>query len=188
MIPKRTVLGVAGAIVLTASLSAGAATNRSFVASNGSDANAAVNCPLAAPCRSFAAALPITNAGGEIVALDSAGYGPVIVDRSISITGPDGVYAGITVSSGNGVTIATAGVNVTLRGLRINGVGGANGILMTDGASLRVENCSISGFGTSATAGINVRAAAKVFISDTVVSQNNVGIVLDGGLPRKSSG
>ena len=39
----------------------------------------------------------------------------------------------------------------------------------------------ISGVGSNATAGININAAATVFISDTIVSQNNVGIVLDGG-------
>jgi hypothetical protein len=166
-----------------------AASNRTFVASYGNDANAATNCALGAPCRTFAGALAATNAGGEILALDSAGYGPVTIDRSVSITGPDGVYAGITATSGNGVTIATAGIYVVLKGLTINGVGGSNGILMTNGNSLRVENCTVSGFGSpNSVAGINISAAATVFISNTVVSNGNAGIVLDGGAWADISG
>jgi hypothetical protein len=52
---------------------------------------------------------------------------------------------------------------------------------MTGGASLRVARCAASGFMASATAGINIGSASEVFISDTVVSQKNLGIVLDGG-------
>jgi len=168
--------------LLAASLHADAATNRAFVASFGNDVNAATNCTIGMPCRGFATALTITNSGGEIVALDSAGYGPVTIDRSVSIYGPDGVYAGITVASGNGVTISTAGVDVVLKGLTINGVGGANGILMTNGASLRVENCTVTGFKSAQNvAAINVRALATVVVSNTTVANSYVGIVLDGG-------
>lgn len=155
-----------------------ATAQRTFVSTTG------VNnpgCSLIAPCRDFASAIAATSVGGEVIVLDSGGYGPVTIAQSVSIVAPDGVYAGITVFSGNGVTIGTAGINVTLKGLTINGIGGVNGILMTGGASLRVERCTVSGFMANATAGINIGSASKVSISDTVVSQNNIGIVLDGG-------
>ena len=58
------------------------------------DAN---TCSLAAPCRTFAAALGQTNAGGEIVVLDSAGYGPMTINKAVSIVVPPGIYAGVSV-------------------------------------------------------------------------------------------
>jgi len=176
-------LSFAAVLVAATSIHAHAAANRTFVASYGLDANAATNCAVNAPCRSFAGALPATNSGGEILALDSAGYGAVTIDRSVSITGPNGIYAGITVSSGNGVTIATPGVGVVLKGLTINGVGApvGSGIAMTNGNSLRVEDCTVTGFSANSTAAIFARVAAKVFISNTTVAGSNIGVVLDGG-------
>ena len=59
------------------------AIQRTFVASNGNDANA---CTLPAPCRSFTAALLKTSASnGEIIVLDSAGKGPVTIAKSVSV-------------------------------------------------------------------------------------------------------
>ena len=54
------------------------AAQRVFVASYGSDSNAAMSCTLAAPCRSFATAMTVVDAKGEVVALDAAGYGPAV--------------------------------------------------------------------------------------------------------------
>src|SRR5471032_3621638 len=93
-----------------------AQNGRSFVSGHGSDAAA---CTLAAPCRTLAHALSLTNAGGEIDVLDPAGYGSLTIDRAISIVN-DGVgTAGVIVPSGGvGITI-NAGSNddVSLRGL-----------------------------------------------------------------------
>jgi hypothetical protein len=97
------------------------------VSPSGADVNTASNCALAAPCRSFGAAIGVTNAGGEIIVLDSAGYGPVAITKSVSIISPPGIYAGVSVLSGQGITINTAGVEVTLRGLTVNGQGGSVG-------------------------------------------------------------
>ena len=74
------------------------AVQRAFVASFGSDANAATSCGFAAPCRSFAAAVPVVDSGGEVLALDSIGYGMVTIDKSITLTAAPGAYAGISVS------------------------------------------------------------------------------------------
>src|SRR4029450_1625619 len=97
-------------------------TQRTFVAHDGVDNPA---CSLAAPCRGFTAALAATSANGDVIVLDSAGYGTVTIAKAVSIIAPAGIYAGISVSSGNGVTVnAGASDKVVLRGLTINGQGG----------------------------------------------------------------
>jgi len=133
---------------------------RTFVASNGSDANP---CSLLLPCRGFTAALAAVNPGGEIIVLDSAGYGPVTIDKSVSIVAPSGIYAGITVSSGDGITIATGGVDVKLKGLTISGLGGLYGIHVTNAASLRVDSCAIANIGW----GLMVSGATLVDVTNS---------------------
>ena len=59
-----------------------AAAQRTFVASNGNDANTAFNCSIVNPCRGFAAAVGVTTVNGEVVALDSAGYGAFTISQS----------------------------------------------------------------------------------------------------------
>ncbi len=82
--------------------------------------------------------------------LDSAGYGAVTIAQSVSIIAPPGVYAGITASSGDGVTVNGAGIVVVLQGLTINGLGtGSNGINFSAGDELHVINGSISNFASS---------------------------------------
>ncbi len=52
------------------------------------------------PCRSFNVAIGNTNPGGEVVILDTAGYGVMTINKSIKIIGPSGVYGGISVLGG----------------------------------------------------------------------------------------
>ena len=73
---------------------------RTFVASSGVDTN---DGRLATPCRSIGAALAQTDPGGEIVVLDSAGYGTVTINKAVSVIAPLGIYAGITVTAGAGI-------------------------------------------------------------------------------------
>jgi len=163
------------------SLQAQAVQRTHVSAAFGSDANTATNCAAAAPCRFFAAAMSVTNPNGEVIVLDSGGYGAVTITQSVALIAPTGVYAGISVFPGaDGVTIATAGVNVVLRGLSINGQGGNNGINMTAGNSLTIENCVISNHGGS---GIFVNAVTNVNITDTIVRRNfSSGITLRNGV------
>ena len=156
------------------------AAARTFVASDGLDANTAFNCSLAKPCRGFSAAQTVTDNSGEIIVLDSAGYGAVTITKSISIIAPSGVYAGIAVFPGlDGVSIATPGISVVLRGLTINGQGGDQGINMIDGAKLTVENCLISNLNQN---GIVVTAPAIVRVTDTTIRDNGFdGIRLQSG-------
>ncbi len=155
----------------------GHATQRTFVSSVGSDANA---CAIATPCRSFAAAMTHTDPNGEIIVLDSAGYGSVVIDRSVSITAPAGVYAGVSVFPGDdGIKIAGGGIDVALRGLTINGQGGNRGIFYTFGASLRISNCVVSNM---TGAGVSLGFGGEIVIEDSLIRDNGgvgIAIILD---------
>jgi hypothetical protein len=156
------------------------AAQRVFVASYGNDANTATGCAFANPCRGFTAAMTAVDSGGEVVALDAAGYGAVTITKSVTITANPGFYAGISAATGIAVTIATAGVNVTLRGLNINGIGAPNGVRMTNGARLSIENCVVSNFSNN---GVFVGTNAVVRISDSLIRDNFEGVFLENG-PR----
>jgi hypothetical protein len=159
-----------------------AVAGRTFVSTTGVDTNTSVNCGPTAPCRTFSAALSVTGSGGEVVVLNSGGYGPPFaIAQSVSIAAPDGVYAGLTVGTGVGITIATAGISVALKGISINGTGGTYGISMTSGASLTVVNSVISGFSGASDAGIFVSTPAQVRLVNVIVRDNFSGITLDNG-------
>ena len=171
-------------LVVTAALAAALpaeAAQRAYVASTGNDANVGAGCTLALPCRSFTGAHTAVDAGGEIVALDAAGYGAVTITKSVTITANPGFFAGIAASTGNAVTIATPSVNVILRNLSINGVGATNGVVMSDGSRLSIENCVISNFSTTSGRGISVSNPANVRILDTLVRENWHGLHLSAG-------
>jgi hypothetical protein len=64
------------------------------------------------------------------------------------------------------------------RGLAINAIGGNYGIRLQQGARLRIENCSVSNFGT---AGIAQEASdSEMIVADTVVQDNATGITAVG--------
>jgi hypothetical protein len=175
---------VALLLSLTAACTAFGA-QRTFVATTGSDANTASNCSNTLPCRGFTAALTVTDAGGKIIVLTSGGYGPVTINKSVSLIAPDGIYAGISVFSGSGITIATAGVDVTLKGLAFNQLGGTNGIHMSAGNNLLVQNCAIKGF--SFGYGIYVSGVVQVRILDSLLTGNDYHVYLTNGPSALSS-
>ena len=158
------------------------AVQRAYVSAlTGSDGNTAIGCPANAPCRWFAGAVTVVDPGGEVVAIDSGAYGAVTVTKSLAIISAPGAYAGITVFSGNGVTIATPGIRVVLRGLTINGLGGDKGVSMSNGDSLSIEDCVIANFWGSGKRGIFVNAPAEVFIADTTIRNSTAGISISNG-------
>jgi len=182
-----------------------ASAQRTFVSPDGDDFNIAFNCSLAAICRTFLAAIGVTNPDGEIIVLDSAGYGPVTITKSVSIISPPGIYAGISVfSPDNGIVINAAGIKVTLKGLTINGQAGnvGVGIRFTQGNRLDIDGCTVSNMGAegilvespgtitiadttvigNALGGINVNAAAVVTVVDSIVESNTgTGIAVRNG-------
>jgi len=152
------------------------AAQRTFVSTLGQDVNA---CSLASPCRGFAKALTATDPDGEIVVLDSGGYGSVSVNKNVTITSPAGVYAGISVfAAGDGVIVAAPATRVVLRGLTINGQGGDNGIRIQAG-EVHIESTVISNMSQ---AGIRIDGGSSVRVSSTVVrSSGNTGLLVVPG-------
>jgi hypothetical protein len=145
---------------------------RTFVASYGNDANA---CTVTAPCRAFSVALGHADVGGEIIVLDSAGYGTVSVTKAVSIIAPPGIYAGITVFSGVGISVAAGSGTVVLSGLTVIGLGGFYGVEFLSGNLLRIERMSISGMTGSALSATPAGAATLV-VRDSSFIGNGAGI------------
>src|SRR5207248_2679625 len=107
-------------------------------------------CTAASPCKTFQAAIGLTAAGGEIFVLNSADYGPVTINKAITITS-QGAVAGVRAASGNGVTISAGATDVVnLRGLDIDGGGsGSTGIQFSAGGSLTIQNSIARNFTNS---------------------------------------
>ena len=167
------------AAALFLSASAHAEVFRAYLASDGNDANP---CSLASPCRLLPAALNAVVSGGEIWMLDSANFNtaPVLIGKSVSILAVPGALGSVVGNAGDAINITAPGVRVALRNLKIlNFNAGQNGILMTNGTSLKVEGCEIAGF--TGASGIKIATPAVVTIVDTVVRDNYNGILFDNG-------
>ena len=166
------------------SLAQTGANGRTFVSGQGSDSN---TCSVTAPCRTFARALTQTAAGGEVVVLGSAGYGPFAISHSVTIEAPAGIYAGITVATGAAIDISVASTDVViLRGLTIVGEGSTGvGIDASILGTLHVENCVIDGFsgGDSMLTGIGlgVFGFGRVLVKDSIFRDNVTGIGITSG-------
>lgn len=131
-------------ILLTLAPASLSAAGRTFVSATGLDTNA---CTTSAPCRSFATAMLFTDVDGELIVLDSAGYGAVAIGQSVTLFVPDGIYGGITATTGDAVSVnVTSSDRVILRGLTINGLGAANGIHFVAGGKLRIDNVRVNNF------------------------------------------
>jgi hypothetical protein len=113
--------------------------------------------------------------------VDSAGYGAFTITQGVSIVAPQGVTAGITVFSGNGITInATSTDTIILRGLTINNLSsalGSSGIVFGAGGTLHVEGCVVNGFFNGN--GISFRAGAKLEVKDSIFRDNFRGIFVN---------
>jgi len=146
--------------------------SRTWVSGVGDDANP---CSRTAPCKTFAGAISKTAAGGEIDALDPAGYGAVTITKAITIDGGGGQVASVLVSGTNGIVVQAGPSDVViLRNLRINGIGtGINGIRFLSGKDLNVEDCYIFGFTTNGVdIALNQATQATVHIFHTVTKNN----------------
>src|SRR6185295_18766019 len=68
-------------------------------------------------------------------------------------------------------------IKVILRGLSINAVGGANGVNVSDFATVVIQNCVISNF----TTGVRATLPADVRILDSTFLSNQYGVYGSGG-------
>jgi hypothetical protein len=179
---RSIVTGVFAGSMLVSSTASGL-TARTFVATTGNDAAV---CSLAAPCRSFAAALAQTATGGEIVVLDSGGYGSVAISKAVSIIAPKGVYGGITAypASPNAAGITVYDARVVLRGLSINGQGGDFGIYVFGDAVVHIEDCTVSNLDQYGVRISGVLGSPEVFIEGSAIRDNGSHGVYANGAAR----
>jgi hypothetical protein len=182
----RITIVIAAGLAFSATFSAvpaHAQRARVFVASYGNDGNP---CTFGSPCKTFQQAVTVVAAGGEVTAIDSAGFQPVNITQSVTITSPAGVEAGIAASPGaDAIDINAPGATVVLRGLTLNGANSAStGIYSASAARVEIIDCAVRNF---ASAGITIQSPAQtsVVISNTIVSDNfsefTYGIYLSSG-------
>ena len=161
-----------------------AQASRTWVSGVGDDVNP---CSRTAPCKTFAGAISKTAAGGEIDALDPAGYGAVTITKAMTIDGGGGQVASVLVSGTNGIVVqAGVGDYVTLVNLRFQGIRqspsgpGLNAIRFTQGAGLNVINCYIWNFSQNGIdVSLNQSSNAQVFVKDSTIKNcANDGIAI----------
>ena len=162
------------ALLASASL---AQVQRTFASASGSDGNP---CSRSAPCRTLGQAISQTNVGGEVVILDSAGYGPVNITKSITVTAAPGVYAGISVFSGDGIDVNAASSDVvTLHGLTVNNQGSSgSGIVCNTAGTLRIESCIVRGFNVFGL-GVGFFSAGNFLIKDSIISDCGSAVLIE---------
>jgi hypothetical protein len=121
-----------------------AASSQTWVSNTGSDSNP---CTIAAPCRTFARAVTVTPAWGQLSVLNPGDYGSVTITQAIRIDG-GGFATNVATAGNNGITVNTpAGSVVQLHNLSIHGAtGGDTGIVFSGSGGLDIDNVQITGF------------------------------------------
>jgi hypothetical protein len=171
---------VTALVFLLPAAPAQAQRDRVFVASYGSDSNP---CTFGSPCKTFQQAVNVVAQGGEVTAIDSAGFGTITISHAVTITSPNGVEAGIAApASGAAAITINAGSSdaVSLSGLTLDGdnVASTTGIQFNSGGSLNIRNSVIRNFG-----GFGIffqpNAPGTLSVSNTLVADNgSAGIVI----------
>ena len=175
-------------LMFGATASSAFAQAKIFLASTGNDAN---DGGRATPKRSLQAAHDAVFTNGEIVILDTAGYGAVTITKGLGIVVPPGVsgFVTVTTADGNGVTInAGASDIVTLRGLIIEGPGlsgSAKGVYVQSVGTLVVEDTTIRNFYD----GIVVDSAAntKLVVRGGAIRNTYYGILINDHAPNNAA-
>ena len=172
---RRILVGCAGFAALQAA-SASAASNRTWVSSTG----AGVTCSRAAPCATFQDAHDNTNFGGEINCVDSADFGSVNINKSISIicdNAPGRVLA--TVSAAISVSASASDV-IVLSGLDLNGFQSGNVGVLIQGATgkVQIRNSTVQRFSIAGIHWVGT-GSSQLVITDSSVHDNSVNIRFD---------
>ena len=179
---KRTIsvfvqIAVALAFVLLITPSAEAASRTWISGASGNDANP---CTRASPCATFAHALTVTDAFGEINCIDPVSNpGEVFITKSITISCEGGTAGLLGNSDGFDINVAATDT-VYLKGLDIEGLGPSNaggaGIFFEGSGTLHVEKCRIHGFVDTSAVGFGIlfdpNGSASLYVSDTTIADN----------------
>ena len=149
---------------------------RAYLSSAGSDANP---CTLALPCRLLPAALAAVTERGEVWMLDSANFNTGVVDitKSVTILALPGAAGSIVANGADAIHVNTAGVEVTLRNVKVLNLAGAanTGIQFNAGAQLTLEGSEVFGLAT----GISAAAGGGLLnVKGTTIRDNTTGVSL----------
>lgn len=126
--------------------------------------------------------------------LDTAGYGPMVINKAIKVIGPSGVYGGISVVGGppgivEGIVINAGDADaVTLRGLDVSGVPGntgpfpLHGIDIQNAGTVHIEKTSVSNFTQNASSCINIQPARviPVYVTDGLLRECRNAVTIIG--------
>jgi hypothetical protein len=176
---------VAVLIALALPGSAFGQATRTWVSGVGDDANP---CSRTAPCKTFAGAISKTANGGEINCIDPGGFGGLTITKSLTIK-CHYTEGGVLVAGTNAIVVnAAAADKVTLKGLDINGAGGAggaaptslNGIKVLSAARVSVVDSEIYQF----KAGVNVNPTSgttRVVLLRNHIHNNDIGVIAAPG-------
>ncbi|MBV9657353.1 MAG: right-handed parallel beta-helix repeat-containing protein [Verrucomicrobia bacterium] len=176
----RVLLLVATAAALVAVLPARlqAQSSKIFVASYGDDSS---DGSRGNPKRNFQAAHDAVATGGDIVVLDTAGYGALNISKSVNVIVPPGVngFVSVSGSSSSGITVNAGSTDVvTLRGLIIEGGGmgdgtsGSCGISVGPSGMVLIEDCTVRNFA----AGISLHDGQSVAVYNTTMRDCHYGL------------
>jgi hypothetical protein len=177
------------AFLVISAVAAHAQASRTWVSGVGNDSNP---CSRTAPCKTFAGAMPKTVEGGEIDALDPAGYGTVIITKAITLDGGTGTgWASILPSGVAGVTVNVTGgthVNnavVILRNITFNGTvqaPSAPGTIAIDyikADQLMVESCIFENFKDTGISEVRAATAMNLRVDDCNFDNIPTGIIVN---------
>jgi Right handed beta helix region len=164
-----------------------AQATRTWVSGVGDDNNTSFGCSRTATCKTFAAAISVTDTNGEINCIDPGGFGTLTITKSITID-CGGTFGGIVAAGANGITINLTATpdplkSVVLRGLNINGAGnagqaGLRGVSILSATLVTLDNVVISNFTQQGVADVRT-VPGKLFIKNSVIRNNaGVGIVV----------
>ena len=167
-----TALAIAVAATCLFSTPSEAALNRVWISGKGTDT---AGCgPVATPCRTLQYAHDQVAASGEIDIADGAGYGSVVITKTVSIVNDWAGMAGVLQSGGgqNAITInAGATDKIHLRGLSIDGLNNAStGVQVNSAQVVEIVNCVVRRFNSSGVVVMPSTGTTTVAISDLLIS------------------
>ena len=166
----------ASLVIMTFAAAAQATVLRAFVSSTGNDVNIGANCVQATPCKTFAVAIGAVTAGGELIALDTSGYGPVTINKAITIATVPGATAFVVAATGTAAFTITGAASdlVILRNINFNGSNAPSTTGVQDNSGkLIIEDCKFA----QLTTGLAV-AGGKAMISNSSFAGNGDGLAV----------
>jgi hypothetical protein len=162
------------------------AAERTWVSGVGDDANP---CTRTAPCRTFARAITVVDAGGTIDVAAPGSFGSVTIDKSVTIDG-GGLRGAIAAPAVNAILVndsltGTPGTAVVvLRRLDLHGGGaelGLAGVKLVAAGTVIVDDVTIGSFTTAIDA--RIAGTARLAVSNTRI----VGAAAGNGILLSSS-